>query len=116
MPVEDDAEHVVRLPLLPVRGWKEVRDGGDVWRIAADEGADPDLVTGVEVAQLIHELEPLRPLSGRVGEVVDAREECQHAVAGIPEAGQRVVDVPGVHCDPVVARADALRYDQSFRN
>src|SRR5256885_6004038 len=47
----------------------------DVRRVAVDEGADPNLLACLQVAQLIQELIPSRPVARRVEEMVDARQE-----------------------------------------
>ncbi len=62
MPVEDDAEEVVRLALVPVGRWKQVVHRVDLRRVAVDESADAQVAQLLDVAQLVEDLEPCGPL------------------------------------------------------
>src|SRR5690242_11480424 len=114
---ELDAEHVERLALVPVGGRKKVADGIDARRIAVDEGPHTDLLPGVEVAQLVDDLEARRPLRPRaVGEVVDGGEKKEQAVTVVAQTRQRRVDVVARDGDPRVARADATFDHERIRD
>src|SRR6266852_6375897 len=71
--MKDDAEQVVGLSLVPVRRREEVLDGVDLRRIPVNKGAHTQLLAGLEVAQLVNDLEPRRPRTRPVGKMVDAR-------------------------------------------
>src|SRR5487761_1351817 len=105
--VEDDPEEVVSLALVPVGRRKHVLHRIDLRRITVDKRADPQLLKRFEITKLVHDLEPLRPSAGGVGEMVDAGQKGEQAIALRPQTGQRLPDALRLHGYPGVAGADA---------
>src|SRR5262245_32530549 len=106
--VEDDAEHVERLALVPVGGRKEVLHRINRRRVAVDECTDAKVAQLFHVAQLVHDLEARGPLARRVSEVVDAGEKYEQPVAVLFQGGKRLAQARRGHGYPFVAGADAF--------
>src|SRR5260370_31815411 len=113
---EHDAEHGVRLALLPVRGREDVVHAVDARRISVDEGSNAEVGRLLEVAQLIDDLVARGKLARRIDEVVDAGEEDEQSVAVGLECRERLAYAFCVHGDPLVTRGDPFLDDQVFRD